>query len=155
MYKRQVQEVLAAPYKAATDALKLQNTPGALASVSRLMDVQKGVETVVKTAPFLSGADAGSFFDDLLGVTGKSLPLSLYKLVYVEKLGDALDDGAKAELGALAKTLSLTPSDTALVHEQILAPKLDIKLGEMLREATPDRTDLDAWVAQVLSLIHI
>ena len=60
VFRSAVQEVLAAPYKAATDALKLQNTPGALASVSRLMDVQKGVETVVKTAPFLSGAQPGA-----------------------------------------------------------------------------------------------
>ena len=75
---------------------------------------------------------------------GKSLPLSLYKLVYVEKCEDS---DAQEELSNLAATLSLTDADTKMVREGVLAPKLDLKLAEALR--SNDLSDLKEWISSV------
>ena len=85
-FKDAIKAVLEAPYAAATSALKLQNTPGALASLGRLMDVRRGVDVVVATAPFLKDAEGAAAFAETLAGGGKSTPLALYKLVYVEKV---------------------------------------------------------------------
>ena len=46
VFKDAVKGVLQAPYTAASSALKLQNTPGALASLERLMDVRRGLSLI-------------------------------------------------------------------------------------------------------------
>jgi hypothetical protein len=144
VFKDAVKGVLQAPYTAASSALKLQNTPGALASLERLMDVRRGVDIVVANAKFLESSGGAEAFAETLAGGGKSLPLSLYKLVYVEKCEDS---EAQEELSNLAATLSLTENDTKMVREGVLAPKLDIKLGEALR--SNDLSDLKDWISSV------
>ncbi len=144
VFKDAVKGVLQAPYTAASSALKLQNTPGALASLERLMDVRRGVDIVVANAKFLESSGGAEAFAETLAGGGKSLPLSLYKLVYVEKCEDS---EAQEELSNLAATLSLTDADTKMVREGVLAPKLDIKLGEALR--SNDLSDLKDWITSV------
>ena len=144
VFKDAVKGVLQAPYTAASSALKLQNTPGALASLERLMDVRRGVDIVVANAKFLESSGGAEAFAETLAGGGKSLPLSLYKLVYVEKCEST---EAQEELSNLAATLSLTDADTKMVREGVLAPKLDLKLAEALR--SNDLSDLKEWISSV------
>jgi len=149
VFKDAIKATLEAPYAAATSALKLQNTPGALASLGRLMDVRRGVDVVVATAPFLKDAEGAAAFAETLAGGGKSVPLALYKLVYTEKADTLGEAETKQELAGLAKTLALTDQDTTLVREQILAPKLDLLLAQATQGASTDLARVNDWIAEV------
>ena len=144
VFKDAVKGVLQAPYTAASSALKLQNTPGALASLERLMDVRRGVDIVVANAKFLEASGGSEAFAETLAGGGKSLPLSLYKLVYTEKCENP---DATEELASLAKALALNDADAEMVHQGVLDPKLNNRLATAL--SANDLTPLKEWIASV------
>lgn len=109
------------------------------------MDVRKGVDVVVASAPFLKDTGGSESFAESLQGGGKSLPLSLYKLAYTEKFNDV----DSAELANLRETLAVSDQDATMIHETVLAPKLDIKLGEALRSDPVDVSGVTDWVAEV------